>query len=118
MKEEKFQVINFIRKLIISIDKELSNFPKKDIELKNRLRNNSYDLLELSYEANTTSDIANRRKILEKAIAKIKIIDFLLNLCYDKMLINNKKYIKLGEKIDDIIKYTIGWINSIDKIRA
>ena len=43
MKEEKFQVINFIRKLILEIDKELSNFPKKDIELKNRIRNNSYD---------------------------------------------------------------------------
>ena len=50
MKEEKFQVINFIRKLIIVIDKELSNFPKKDLELKNRIRINSYDLLELCYE--------------------------------------------------------------------
>ena len=108
MKEEKFQVINFIRKLILEIDKELSNFPKKDIELKNRIRNNSYDLLELSYEANATTNIENKRKIL----------DFLLNLCYDKMIINHKKYIKLGEKMDDIIKYTIGWLNSIDKIRA
>ena len=38
MKEEKFKVIEFIRKLIIAIDKELDNFPKKDIELKNRIR--------------------------------------------------------------------------------
>ena len=37
MKEEKFQVINFIRNLIIVIDKELSNFPKKDIEIENIL---------------------------------------------------------------------------------
>ena len=116
MKEEKFQVINFIRKLILEIDKELTNFPKKDIELKNRIRNNSYDLLELSYEANTTSDMENKKRILENIIAKIKILDFLLNLCYDKMIINYKKYIKLGEKIDNIIKYTIGWINSIDKM--
>ena len=29
MKEEKFQVINFIRKLILEIDKELNNFPKR-----------------------------------------------------------------------------------------
>lgn len=39
MKQEKFKVINFIRELIVTIDKELSNFPKKDIELKNRIRN-------------------------------------------------------------------------------
>ena len=50
MKQEKFKVINFIRELIVTIDKELSNFPKKDIELKNRIRNNSYDILELSYD--------------------------------------------------------------------
>lgn len=103
MKEEKFQVINFIRNLIIAIDKELSNFPKKDIELKNRIRTNSYDLLELCYEANTTSNIENKKGLLEKVIAKIKILDFLLNLCYDKMIINNKKYIKLGNRIEDWI---------------
>lgn len=115
MKEEKFQVINFIRKLILEIDKELSNFPKKDIELKNRIRNASYDLLELSYEANTTSNIKSKEILLERMIAKVKIIDFLLNLCYDKMIINNKKYIKLGARIDDIIKYTTGWKKTINQ---
>lgn len=114
MKEEKFQVINFIRNLIIEIDKELTNFPKKDIELKNRIRNNSYDLLELVYEANVTSKDIEKKKLLEKSIAKIKIIDFLMNLSYDKMLINSKKYIKLGQKMDDIIKYTTGWMKSLN----
>lgn len=113
MKEEKFQVINFIRNLIITIDKELSNFPKKDIEIKNRIRNNSYDLLELCYEANTTRNVEYKKQLLEKVIAKIKILDFLLNLCYDKMIINSKKYIKLGNRIEDIVKYINGWIKSI-----
>lgn len=118
MKEEKFRIINFIRELLLVIDKELSNFPKKDIELKNRIRNTSYDLLELSYEANTTSNVKNKEVLLERMIAKIKVLDFLLNLCYDKMIINHKKYIKFGEKIDDIIKYTIGWLNSLNKNRV
>lgn len=113
MKEEKFQVINFIRNLIIVIDKELSNFPKKDIEIKNRIRSNSYDLLELCYEANITSSAENKKRLLEKVIAKIKILDFLFNLCYDKMIINSKKYIKLGNRMEDIIKYANGWIKSI-----
>lgn len=113
MKEEKFQVINYIRNLIIVIDKELSNFPKKDIEIKNRIRSNSYDLLELCYEANITSSAENKKRLLEKVIAKIKILDFLFNLCYDKMIINNKKYIKLGNRMEDIIKYANGWIKSI-----
>jgi hypothetical protein len=114
MKQEKFQVINFIRELIIHIDNNLDNFPKKDIELKNRIRNTSYDLLELSYKANSTSDDNYKMRLLDDIIAKIKVMDFLLNLCYDKEIINSKKYIKFGQKMDDIIKYTIGWKNAIN----
>lgn len=113
MKEEKFKIIQYIRELIINIDNNLNNFPKKDIELKNRIRNASYDLLEIAYEANTIQDRDEKRRLLEKLIAKLKIIDFLLNICYDNKIINSKKYLKFGEKIDDISKFTIGWIKSI-----
>ena len=33
VKEEKFKAIQFIRELIIYIDKMLENFPKKDLEM-------------------------------------------------------------------------------------
>ncbi len=114
MKEEKFKVINNIRELLVIIDNELDNFPKKDIEIKNRIRNNSYDLLEIVYYANNTNDTNKKIIELEKAIAKIKIIDFLLNLSYDKKIINSKKFFKFGQKIDDIVKFLIGWIKSIN----
>lgn len=113
MREEKFKVIQYIRELIINIDKNLDNFPKKDIELKNRIRTNSYDLLELVYEANSTREKERKLEILDKTIAKLKVIDFLINMCFDKQIINNKRYLKFGERIDDISKFTIGWIKSI-----
>lgn len=93
MREEKFKIINYIRELIINIDKNLENFPKKDIELKNGLRNNSYDLLEIAYKANCTTSAEKKKEFLEEIGAKIKITDFLLNLCYDKQIINSKRYI-------------------------
>ena len=40
MKVEKFKVIDYIRQLLIMVDVELENFPKKDIELKNKIKNN------------------------------------------------------------------------------
>ena len=46
-------------------------------------------------------------------IAKVKVIDFLLNMCYDKQIINSKRYVKFGTKLDDIIKYASGWKKSI-----
>lgn len=112
MKEEKFKIIQFIREFILYIDNHLDNFPKKDIELKNRIRNSSYDLLELAYKANVTTNNNYRKNLLEELIAKIKVIDFLLNICYERQIINSKRYVKFGEKMDDILKYTLGWIKT------
>ena len=114
MKVEKFKVIQFIRELLILIDKYMDNFPKKDIELKNRIRMNSYDLLEIIYEANSSQNVEYKKELLNKCLAKIKILDFLLNLSYDKEIISEKKYYKFGNKIDDITKYIIGWTNSLN----
>ena len=113
MKEEKFKIIQYIRELIINIDNNLDNFPKKDIELKNRIRNISYDLLEIAYEANTIKEKDKKIELLYQLIAKLKVTDFLINICYDKRIINNKRYLKFVEKIDDISKFTAGWIKSI-----
>ena len=70
MKDEKFKVIDFIRKLIIKIDTELVNFPKKEIEIKNRIRINTYDILELAYLANETKSIEEKNKLLSQIISK------------------------------------------------
>ena len=114
MKVEKFKVIQFIRELLLMIDKNMDNFPKKDIELKERIRKNSYDILELVYEANTANDILYKKKLLLKVLAKVKVIDFLLNLSYDKQIINEKKYYKFGNKMDDIVKYLNGWLKQLN----
>lgn len=108
MKEEKFKILQFTREFIVRTEKELESFPKKDIEIKQKIKNNSYDLLEIMYEANMTENLEKKIDLLERAIAKIKLIDFLINLSYDKELISQKKYIKLSEKLDDIIKYISG----------
>lgn len=114
MKNEKFKIIQFIRELVIMIDEQMDNFPKKDIEIKNRIRSNSYDILEIVYEANVEQDLSRKKALLNKVVAKIKIVDFLLNMSYDKEIITAKKYYKFGEKMDNITKYVIGWINKLN----
>lgn len=113
MKEEKFKVIQLIRDLVVAIDNEMINYPKKDIEIKNRIRTNTYDILELSYRANISTDIEYKKKIIFDIIAKIKVIDFLLNLSLDKKLISEKKYYSFGRRLDDIAKYANGWIKTL-----
>lgn len=117
MKEEKFKVIQFTKEFIIEIEKELENFPKKDLEIKTKIINNCFEVLEILYEVNTViGENRLKKDLLEKAIAKIKLIDFLINLSYDRKLISSKKYLRFGEKIDNIIKYIVGWIKSFKNI--
>ena len=113
MRTEKFKIIEFIRQLIIAIDKEMENFPKKDNELKSRIRSNSYDILELIYEANSSQNVELKISLIQKILAKVKVIDFLLNLSYDREIITSKKYLKLANRIDDITKYATRWLNSM-----
>lgn len=115
MREDKFKVIDFIRNFIVVSEKELDNFPKRDIEIKHRIRTNTYDLLEVAYEANSAEDKEYKISLILKMIAKIKVLDFLMNLSYDKKLITEKKYYKLAQRLDDIIKFASGWMKKLRK---
>ena len=59
-----------------------------------------------------TTNIEKRIDFQERAIAKLKYIDFLINVCYDKQIINNKKYLRFGENIENIIRYIVAWKNA------
>lgn len=65
-------------------------FPKKDLEIKRKIKEASYQMLEDIYLANITTNLVIRKEKLEQVIAKVKIIDFLANLSYDKKIINQK----------------------------
>lgn len=110
MIEEKFKVIQLVREFIVVVDKELDNFPRKDIEIKSRLRNSCFDLLEMLYGANMVGNTERKKEILEMSIAKVKLIDYLINLSYDRELISNKKFLKLGTNLEEIVRYISGWL--------
>lgn len=90
MKQDKFIVINLIKKLIIHIDKYLEAFPKKELEIKKEIKQNSLEMLVIAYEANISDNIEKKKDIQEKILSRIMYIDFLINLCYDKKIINGK----------------------------
>ena len=77
MKKEKFVVIENIRNLIISVDKYLVNFPKKDIELKQQISIATKEMLLFAYEANATDNKEKRKDIQEKILSRLKFIPVL-----------------------------------------
>ncbi len=46
---------------------------------------------------------------------KFKVIEFIrqLLIMIDEEMLTSKKYLKLANKIDDITKYTTGWMKSM-----
>ena len=107
--DDKFKIINLIKKLIDDFDKYLTNFPNKEIELKKEIYNTSYNMLKIVYEANTTYNINKKIDIQDKCISYIKYLDYLINRCYNKTIINSKKYLKFGDDLDYILRYINGW---------
>lgn len=105
----KFNIINLEKQLIKDLDKYLTNFPHQEIELKKEIMHTSYELLKITYEANTTYNKNKRNNLQDKIIANIKYLDYLINLCYDKQIINSKKYLKFGESLNYVLKYVISW---------
>lgn len=111
MKKDKFIILNLVKQLIVDIDKYLINFPNKEIELKRKIRETAFNMLLDVYKANSTNNLQKRENIQESIIAQIGYLDFLINLCYDKQIINGKKYLRFGDSLDYILKYSTGWLN-------
>ena len=91
MKPEKLKILELVKELNEVVDKYLVNFPNREIELKRKIKETCYELLLITYEANVTRNEMKKIDIQERAIALIKLIDYLINVCYDKQIINGKK---------------------------
>lgn len=115
MKTEKFKVVDFIRMFIKSLNKYLKEFPKSEREIKWRIKNTSYEMLELAYEANSSDVINDKISIMNKVLAKAKLIDFLLDMATENGFISVKRYTKMADRLCDIEKYARGWQDSVKK---
>ena len=115
MKQEKFKVVDFIRMFVKSLSFNLDSFPKKEYELKERVKKNAYDVLELAYEANTTEVMELKVNLINKILAKLRVIDFLLDMAVEMDLLPRKKYIKMANSLADIEKYSRGWLLNVKR---
>lgn len=112
MQMEQFKIAARIQEYIKRVDKLLDNFPKRYIELKSKIISNSYDLLYLAYRANVSTNKDLKKDLAEQIVAEIKYLNFLLSMCYEKEIINGKKYVKFGECLDDIVRSVVKWLGT------
>ena len=90
MTSNKFLIIENIKKYVISLEKILVTFPKKDIITRNMIYTDALNLLELVFKANYEKNKDLKHQYQIDALAKINKIDFYLERAYKLKYINEK----------------------------
>ena len=106
---DKFIIIKKIKIFIINLNDILINYPRKELILKNRIINTSYDILELINICN----LDNKKDNFNILLSKIFMLDFYLEISYKNKYINEKICNKKSLELESIRKMIYGWIKSI-----
>ena len=93
------------------LDDYLINYPKRYYELRNRLVNDSYYLLELIYKANYT-ELKFRKPIQVEAMMKINLLDFYIEESFKRKIISEKQSVKISNKLFTINKMLYKWMDN------
>ena len=94
--------INKYEKLVINLDNSY-----KDI--KNRIINTMYDILDNIYYCNLL-EINKRKNYQRKIIVKIKMLDYYFNKLLKYKLILDKQYEDISKRLMILLKLTLGWM--------
>ena len=111
---DRFLIVKKVKDFIYSIDDFIINFPRKEFTIKDRIINDSMDILELIYLANLNDD---KKELKIKILAKLSMLDFYIERSYKNKLISEKVCKKKSRELESISKLVYGWIRSDCKVR-
>lgn len=98
-----------MKQFIMSLDDIIVNYPRKENVIKDRLFNDSLDILYLIYKANYSKD---RRNIQIEILSKISMLDFYLERSLKNKYISEKQCLKKSNQLLTITKMVHGWIKN------
>lgn len=108
-------IITNIKKTYLYFDKLLINFPTRELEIKTKIKDLTYNLLELSYKANNENRNEKRLYFQNEMLTKIKLLDFMVNVSYEKQAITKKQLMTIGKHLTNINILIRAWIKSDEK---
>ena len=109
MKTNEFRIITHLKKFILSLDDILINFPKKEKVLKDKIKETSYEVLELVQYTNLITDKIDYQY---QIISKLSMLDFYFEEALKKNYISEKMCRNKGNELLEITKMVYGWIKN------
>ena len=108
-----FILLNNTKKTIIYINKQLINYPKSELVLKENIERNMYEIIELIFSFNINDNIRIKNKYIKDLLIKLAMLDFYMNISYEKEIINKKRYISVANFILEIRKICYGILKNV-----
>ena len=110
-----FKLLSSSEKTIDYINKQLINFPKKEVVLKQNIEKTMYLIIEniFSYRIEDTNRI--KFKYLKSLLIQISMLDYYMQISYKKKIISPKKYASVSNFLIEMKKISYGVIKSEKK---
>ena len=107
--------MNCSEKTIDYINKQLVNFPKKEVVLKQNIEKTMYLIIEniFSYRIEDTNRI--KFKYLKSLLIQISMLDYYMQISYKKKIISHKRYVSVSNFLIEMKKISYGVIKSEKK---
>lgn len=109
---EGFKLLSNLEKTINYINKELFNYPKYDVVLRNNIESTMYNLVELIHSYRITTNNRIKEKNLNDFIIKLSMLDYYIRISYEKRIINSHKLVVITNFLIEIRKIVYGVIRS------
>lgn len=107
-----FSLLNNSKKTIAYINKQLINFPKSEMVLKQNMEKNMYEIIELIFSYSISDVERIKIKYLKDLIIKLSMLDFYIATSFEKRIISKKKFESTAMYIVEIRKIAYGLVRN------
>lgn len=107
-----FALLNNSKKTIAYINKQLINYPKCEVVLKQNMEKNMYEIIELIFSYSISDIERIKIKYLKDLIIKLSMLDFYVATSFEKRIISKKKFESTAMYIIEIRKIAYGLVRN------
>ncbi len=107
-----FALLNNSKKTIAYINKQLINYPKCEVVLKQNIEKNMYEIIELIFSYSISDVERIKIKYLKDLIIKLSMLDFYIATSFEKRIISKKKFESTAMYIIEIRKIAYGLVRN------
>lgn len=110
-----FALLNNSKKTIAYINKQLINYPKSEVVLKQNIEKNMYEIIELIFSYSISDIERIKIKYLKDLIIKLSMLDFYIATSFEKRIISKKRFESTAMYIIEIRKIAYGLVKNAVK---